>query len=589
MASLRYRCLTLFGCLLAVSLVAGSASASAAVTQTEIDQTIAGGAAWLRSKQVQSGAIGGFNGDWATTTLAAGGVNAADVRESGALGSLQDYWQLEYAEPELAQLPSPVGPGQLGKAILIAHSAGLQPTRISADVNLAATLASTYDWSDGSFGGTEATNALGFALLAMPRVGFPITIADRVTQGVLASQHPDGGWTFEGPGTSPGDTDMTGAALAMVCSNGVGSGDPRVQTGLDFLHAQLDPATGAIESSLPFAPLQNAPTQAWALIGIEACGENPQGSDWTTAQGKNPIDFALSLRVTSGAQAGAIRYEPGSTATDPNNVNATEALVRALSGHLFSADPPPREDPSQPAVRPAPTVAGGTLVPIALTIDDGATPTRVCAVRVLSGAPLAQVLAAAQVSSVPAGCVTGLASDGPWVTALDGVGPGAPTGGWVASTPGSAEQRAGSVPVRFGDVVRLRFDPDLPPLPPSTVAPPSLPLARPAIAGRKGPRHLGRRRVATLATLRCPAGGACQILAPRRVPLELGARSYPIRVLAPRWLAADAAAPLRVRLSRSAATALAARGGGIVTVTVRVAGPGGLTARTVSAALRSNG
>ncbi|HVW46621.1 MAG TPA: choice-of-anchor D domain-containing protein, partial [Solirubrobacterales bacterium] len=432
--------------------------ARAEVTQSEIDAAVKAGAAWLRTQQSQSGLIRGFNGDWATTTLAAAGINAADVRGSGALRSLQDYWAMTYAEPEWAELPSRIGPGQIGKAALIGWSAGLQPTRISAEVNLAADLASIYDPATGAFGGSDNTNVIGFALLGMPYMGFPAGVEAAATDVVLANQHTDGGWTYEEGGSTPGDIDMTGAALAMVCSNGYGPGDPRVAAGLQFLRGLENETTGALEGQTPGIPAINAPSIAWALIGIQACGEDPQGPNWTTPANTNPIEYVLhELVITSGPQAGSIRYVPTSSATDPNNVNGTEAMARALSGHLFSADPPPREIPTLPAVRPAPSVAAGTTVPIALTIE-GAGATRMCAVKVPSGTPLVEALRSAETSSVPAGCVGGVQAQGPWVTSLDGVAATDPAGGWVFSTPGSAERRVGPQPVGFGDVVRLRLE-----------------------------------------------------------------------------------------------------------------------------------
>lgn len=570
----------------------------------EVDQTIAAGAAWLRAQQVQSGAIGGFNGDWATTTLAAAGVNAADVRGVGTLRSLQDQSALELGEPEWGELPSMLGPGLLGKAALIAHSAGLQPTRIAADVNLAASLAATYDWSDGSFGDTRSTNGLGFALLAMPHLGFPAAIVERAVETLLANQHSDGGWTFgEGGGSAPGDTDMTGAALAMICSNGIGSDHPQVQAGIEFLHDLLDPATGAIESALPFVPAQNAPTHAWALTGIQACGEDPLGPEWTTAQNKTPIDFALSLRVTAGGQTGAILYEPGTTPTDPRNLNATETLVRALTGSLFSADPPARENPAQPAVRPAPSVADGTTVPVALTIDDDASAVRMCAVRVPSGTPLVQVLKTARTGSVPAGCVADLGTEGSWVTSINGVAAAKPTGGWVVSTPGGEEQRAGEGPVRFGDVLRLRLVHDgLPEIPagedpaqpdPENPTPDAAPgeEARSTvtpIAPADGPRRVGRGRLVTLATVACPGTSTCQLGTPRAVAVKIAGKRYRAAVLAPGSLAAGETAAVQLKLTRRALQALAEDPGTAV-VKVTVQGSTGAVTHTVRLRIRSGG
>lgn len=434
-----------------------TSGAAAAISQAEIDAAVHAGGAWLRADQGASGSLRGFDGDWATTTLAAAGINAADVRSAGAVRSLQDYWAMTYAEEEWGRLPSPIGPGQIGKAALIGWSAGLQPTRISAEVNLAADLASIYDPASGAWGGTENTNALGFALLGMPYLGFPAGVEAAATDVVFANQHSDGGWTFEEGGASPGDIDMTGAALAMVCSNGYGPGDPRVAAGLQFLRGLENETTGALVGATPGVPAINASSMAWALTGIRACGEDPQGPSWTTPASTNPVEYAFrEMVVTTGANAGEILYEPGLSQSDGRNVDATQAMARALAGKLFSADPPAREDPTSPAVRPAPAVAAGTPVPIALTIE-GAGVTRMCAVRVPNGTPLVEALRGAEASSIPAGCVSGVQAQGPWVTSLDGAVAADPAGGWVYSTPGTGERRAGGQPVGFGDVVRMRL------------------------------------------------------------------------------------------------------------------------------------
>ena len=588
---------------LALTLVClGSASSAlGAVTQGEIDQAVAAGGAWLRAQQAQSGVLKGFNGDWATTTLAAAGINAADVRGEGTLRSLQDYWQMAYSEAEWGELPSRVGPGQIGKAVLIGWSAGLQPTRISSEVNLAADLASIYNPETGAYGGTKNTNALGFGLLAIPYLGFPAGITARATQIVFENQHTDGGWTFEEGGSTPGDIDMTGAALAMVCSNGYGPVDPRVAKGLQFLRGLENGTTGALEGHTPGVPTINAPSIAWALIGIQACGEDPQGANWTVGAGTpgetNPVEYALhEFEITSSPQAGAMRYEPSSTPTDSHNVNATEALARALAGKLFSADPPPREDPSLPAVRPAPSVPAGTTVPIALTIEGGGGPARMCAVRVASGTPLVDALRAAETSSVPAGCVTGLQTQGGYVSSLDGAAPTNPAGGWVFSTPGAAEQRAGSQPVGFGDVVRLRLSNES--LPPAAVqggggwggtAQPTTPggaQPRPARVKLAHPTiRVGRGGTVVLANVFCPAAGPCTLRAPARIALKIGKHRFLARVLSPRRVAAGAQAKLRLKLPPAAIHALRAHPTKIA-LKLHIASPAGPVTRNLSARLR---
>lgn len=470
-------------CALTAFSLSGPSSAQAAISQSEIDRAVDEGGQWLTTKQVPSGTIGGFNGDWATTTIAAAGINAADVRQPAAERSLQDYWQQQFeADPNL-NVPAGAGPGQIGKAALIAHSAGLRTTQVSTEVNLAASLASTYNWETGLFGGSASPNVLGFALLAFPHLGLPQSVADRAVKLLLDSQHDDGGWTyFAGGGSSPGDTDMTGAVLAMVCSNGMGPGDPEVDAGLAFLKEKQDEASGAIFSESPWLPDPNSPTIAWALIGLNACGQDPQSAEWTTPAGKNVLDGAFDLRLPSGE----FRYNPSSGGDAPNNVNATEAMVRALSGNLFSAEPPARQDSALPRFRPTQEVEDGTLVPVALSIDDGVSHTRLCAVRGPSGTPLVDLLAGAEQESFPAGCIEHLSRDGDQVKSINNAEPGDPAGGWVASISGGPEHRAAGQPVRFGDVVNLRLEND--PIPGVlVVTPDSLDLES---AGSHGEVHL---------------------------------------------------------------------------------------------------
>ncbi|HYJ21485.1 MAG TPA: hypothetical protein VEW07_05610, partial [Solirubrobacterales bacterium] len=79
---------------------------------------------------------------------------------------------------------------------------------------------------------------------------------------------------------------------------------------------------------------------------------------------------------------------------------------------------------------------------------------------------------------------------------------------------------------------------------------------------------LDRRRVATLATLTCPAGGFCMVTAPRQVKLKIAGRYYRARVLAPRSIEAGGSAAVKMRLSKAALRAL---GGGTATGRIQVA------------------
>jgi len=448
------------GALAAVAVASAALPAAAsAATQQQIDAAVAAGAGWVQTQQQATGALSGFQGDWVITTLAAAGVNAADVKSATATQSLQDYWAAQYAAAPYGALPNANSAGGLGKAILLSSSAGIDPTRVSASVNLAASLASIYRPATGTFAATPAVNSDGFALLAMPLAHIPRFIMDRVTKVIRTSQHSDGGWVFQAstgttPPTSASDTDMTGAALAMLCGDGATAWDPQVQAGLGFLHGKQDQTTGGFGAGLG-TPANNVVSAAWIAIGMNACGVDPQAPEWTTTSGEDPIDFLLSLQRPDGS----FKYLSTTATPAPSyDMNATEATVRALAGAVFSAPPPARIDPTQPRWRPAPTVAAGTAVPVALAIDDGGGAPQLCAVTIASGSTLPSVLQTAQASAVPSGCVTASASANGALTSLDGVAADAGHV-WTLQIDGHAAQPAGEQAIGFGDVVSLRLTP----------------------------------------------------------------------------------------------------------------------------------
>ena len=195
------------------AIAALAPSAASAATQQEIDDSVAAGAAWLRSQQnPATGQITGFGGDYALSALAAAGVHPADVHGAGP--SAQDY----YAGLWAAQTtPS-------STSILFGHAAGLDVQRLSESTNLVAQLASAYN-PDGSFG-NGATNIAAFSALALARVGAPAGVLARVNAYVRGQQHLDGGWNFgrvatdaaaRGGGQRRHDRRRAGGALRDGC------------------------------------------------------------------------------------------------------------------------------------------------------------------------------------------------------------------------------------------------------------------------------------------------------------------------------------------------------------------------------------
>jgi hypothetical protein len=80
--------------------------------------------------------------------------------------------------------------GTIGKAALLAHAAGIRPTRVAPDVNLAASLATKWDAAEGTFTPAQI-NSDGFALLAGDLLDLPRGVREKVVALIRASQHTD--------------------------------------------------------------------------------------------------------------------------------------------------------------------------------------------------------------------------------------------------------------------------------------------------------------------------------------------------------------------------------------------------------------
>ncbi len=124
-------------------------------------------------------------------------------------------------------------------------------------------------------------------------------------------------------------------------------------------------------------------------------------------------------------------------------------------------------------------------------------------------------------------------------------------------------------------------EPTLPAPPPDTMAPRPEPSVEAAISVPQGPRAVSARRLASVATLRCPSGGAdCSIAAPKRVNVSIAGRRFTLSVLAPQKVSAGGRATVRVRLPYAAAKRLAGRRAS-VTIRLSVAFDGTRASRTV--------
>lgn len=248
--------------------------------------------------------------------------------------------------------------------------------------------------------------------------------------------------------------------------------------------------------------------------GLLQCGIDPQGPEWTTAAGKTPLDYLVSMQRPDGHFEWTEEYAGGAF--------ETYSSVRPLGGVAFSSPPPARLDGISPALRPAADVSDGTPVPITLVIDHGpgGDDIRMCRVDVADGSGLGAVLADAKASSTPAACVSEFATEvgpgGTGIASLDGV-TATPAYGWRITVDGSAPQARTDEPIGFGDLVFLKFaakgtDPG----PAPKVAVPALKPGKRGLS--RGPRISVRGEArwsdgSVKVELRCPRGlgdGGCR-------------------------------------------------------------------------------
>jgi hypothetical protein len=445
--------------LVAVALIALAlpATAAAKATPTEINNAKTKGIEYLKGLQKTNGEIPGFGGDWALTAFAAAGVAPADVKKTG---DARGWYE--------GLVGSPTWPGgeplatDFERGALLAYAAGIDPARVSKRQNLIAKVASYYQpESPGYYGSTF--NATVFGLLALAdvktpggAVRVPQVVLDQAVEAVKANQHSDGGWTWEKAAGSEealkkaSEPDMTGAAIAALCTAGVPNTDTAVVNARKYLASKLNKTTGAIESSFG----ANTDTVAWAVQGLKACEIDPQEGEFEAT--KTPLDFLVSQQV----KGGGFRY--GTTGTTAEQY-ASQDAVRALGSGGFTAAPPkPSKGEQWNAVSEFATGATESTS-LALIVDNGSSPLKICSVTLApeaTTATLAQVLTAAVAGTTPASCVTGFlpGSGEGAITQVNGF-PASPAEKWnVTIDGGSKAQAKRSTVIHVGDTIYLKYE-----------------------------------------------------------------------------------------------------------------------------------
>jgi hypothetical protein len=442
----------------------GAPNAIATSSGTQVRAATTKGVEYLRTLQRPNGEVAGSGGDWSLTAFAAAGVASANIKQGEAGVDARTWYRGVVADP--ATWPGGEEPAvtEFERASLVTDAAGVDPARVSKRQNLLAQIVGHYQpESPGYYGTPGLFNGTVFGLLALDGAKttkgaqrIPQALLNKSVEVIRNNQHTNGGWTYqkvEGNETglkSASEPDMTGAAMAALCGAGVPNTDPAVVKGKEYLRSLLVAKTGAF--SVTFGV--NTDSNAWAVQGLNTCGINAQGTEFTTSEGTTPIDFLISQQLSSGA----FKYQPGGTSA---NEYSSQDAVRALAGGGFNPQAPKaKEAPkwlAEKSFDPSPGVDGL----LTLVIDSGTAALDPCEVKIAPQATrtkLSKVLGAAETSSSPSGCVTSF-------TAINGTGPitqinGAPDpaqASWNVSIDGGlSEEAKGSRAIKLGDTIYLR-------------------------------------------------------------------------------------------------------------------------------------
>lgn len=151
---------------------------------------------------------------------------------------------------------------------------------------------------------------------------------DQLIERLLGGQLMDGGWALYG---NVGDIDVTGMALtALAPFKDQAKVAAAIDKGIIFLKRNMtNDADFFIASSYSDAP--NANSQAQAILGLAACGEDLTSADYTKKGGKNPISRLLDFQIANG---GFKRYLTDAT----DDMMATDQAVHGLSQFIFQQE-----------------------------------------------------------------------------------------------------------------------------------------------------------------------------------------------------------------------------------------------------------
>ncbi|MEU8826499.1 prenyltransferase/squalene oxidase repeat-containing protein [Streptomyces sp. NPDC048636] len=441
--------------------------AAATSTPAQIAASKTNGVAYLKSLQGADGSYAGagLSNEWAFSAFAAAGTAAVDVTPGGDTSKNARSVYRTLLSSSTWPSSSPVVT-DYERATLNAYAAGIDPSRVSASRNLIADIYGYWQTAEtGYFGPSANFNGTVFAALALGgaktqsgHTRVPQSLRDAMVTRLRANQHNDGGWNYskaEGdPGqlAAPSDIDMTGAAMAALCTSGVPRTDSDIVQAKAFLKSKLVANSGSFNAMFGV----NTDSNGWAVSGLNACGINPQTGDFLTSMGKTPVDFLIAQQFKPG---GGFKYLPSDTSPSPY---ASIDGLRAVAGGGFTSAPPVPTTAGAPQWVSQSSFTSGTTTKLALTVDDGTGHLKVCSVALTPTGPtttLGAVLDAATGAATPSGCVTSVTpSSGTGTITAINTKANSGSNTWKVSVDGSAFTAATrGKAVGVGDTIAVRW------------------------------------------------------------------------------------------------------------------------------------
>jgi hypothetical protein len=278
------------------------------------DPEVADALDYLRGEQDSDGSIGSFvDSAWIAMAIAAAGEDPHDWQVGG--NSIVDYLAANAASASSAT--------DYSRMILAIVALGEDPTDFGSR-DFVSLLEATYDDGSQQIGDETSLNDDAFGIMALIAAGQTQSsqIVSDAADFLLDNQNGDGGWGWT-VGTAS-DVDMSGAIIMALISAGESTGSAAITDALVYIKSTQQ-SSGGFESW----GSTNAETDSWAINAIVACGQDPNGTAWSSTADNTPVDDLLTYQQAGGE----FYFQDGLPGAWPAQTTA-KALV-ALLGEFY--------------------------------------------------------------------------------------------------------------------------------------------------------------------------------------------------------------------------------------------------------------